>query len=81
MLESFILVLTLCGTLNSGHVSCEDFVLDTEQTEISCLRQIETVYNQEKTKLYEFMGEAGNDWFKTTDPVEKVRLTKAQIQK
>jgi len=24
---------------------------------------------------------AGNDWFKTTDPVEKVRLTKAQIQK
>lgn len=24
---------------------------------------------------------AGNDWFKTSDPVEKVRLTKAQIQK
>lgn len=64
MLESFVLVLTLCGSLHTGGYACEDFVLDSEQTEISCLRQIETVHNQEKTKLYDLMGEAGNDWFK-----------------
>lgn len=64
MLDSFILVLTLCGSLHSGAHACEDFVLDTEQTEISCLRQIETVHNNEQSELYTLMGDAGNDWFK-----------------
>lgn len=71
MLDSFVLVLTLCGSLShgssSGGYSCESFVLDTEQTEVSCLRQIETVHNQEKTKLYDLMSDAGNDWFKKVE--------------
>lgn len=72
MLDSFVLVLTLCGSLHTGGHACEDFVIDTEQTEISCLRSIETIHNHEKTPLYVVMGDAQNDWFKT---VKSEKLT------
>lgn len=67
MLDSFVLVLTLCGSLHTGGYACEDFVLDTEQTEISCLQGVQGVYNRDNQKLLGFMQEATNDWFKKVE--------------
>lgn len=65
MLDPFVLVLTLCGSLHTGYYACEDFVIDTNQTELDCYKSIAMVYNHDKTKLYDLIGDAGNDWFKT----------------
>lgn len=65
MLESFVLVLTLCGGLHTGGYTCENFVIDTKQTEISCLQGVQGVYNRDNKVLLGLIDEASNDWFKT----------------
>lgn len=78
MLDSFILVLTLCGSLHTGTIACEDFVIDSEQTEISCLQGIQGVYNKNNQKLLGIMQEARNDWYKS---VTTSKLTCTQEDK
>jgi len=60
-MESFLLILTLCGTLN-GNTTCEKYVIDHNLTRIDCLESISTVYNNEKTGLYDIIGDMGKDW-------------------
>lgn len=71
MLDSFVLVLTLCGTLNSDNShngnSCEQFVIDSEQTEISCLQGVQAVHNGQSIRLQGLIDDASNDWFKTVE--------------
>ena len=56
-MQSFLLILTLCGTLNSNQTSCEQFVIDSNQTEIDCYKSIAMVYNHDKTDLYNIMAD------------------------
>lgn len=64
-MQSFLLVLTLCGSLHTGGHSCEEFVIDTDQTELSCLQGIQGVYNRGNQKLIGIIKEARNDWYKS----------------
>lgn len=67
MLDSFVLVLTLCGTLHTGSNSCEQFVIDSEQTEISCLQGVQAVHNGQSIRLQGLIADASNDWFKAVE--------------
>lgn len=62
-MNTFILVLTLCGTLSdSSKSTCEKYVIDHDLSRIDCLESIATVYNNEKTDLYNVMGDMGEPW-------------------
>ena len=67
MLESFILVLSVCGTLYNGSTSCDEFVVETEQTHLQCLQLIETVYNNEPSYIHSIIADARNDWFNSVN--------------
>ena len=56
-MNSFLLILTLCGTLNSNQTSCEQFIIDSNQTELDCYKSIATVYNHDKTDLYNIIAD------------------------
>ena len=58
-MNSYLLILTLCGTLNTGSTSCEEFIIDSNQTELDCYKSIATVYNHDKTNLYNIMADNG----------------------
>lgn len=69
-MSSFLLILTLCGSLHTSGNRCEEFIIDTDQTEVSCLQGIQGVYNRDNQRLLGFMQDASNDWFKTVDFTE-----------
>lgn len=71
-MDNFLIMLTLCGSLHTGGYGCEDFILDTEQTEISCLQGVQGVYNRDNQKLITLISEASNDWY------ESINLSKLQ---
>lgn len=60
-MEAFVLVLTLCGSLQ-GSVTCENYAIDQDLTRIDCLESISTVFNNEKTGLYDIIGDMGKPW-------------------
>jgi hypothetical protein len=61
-MNTFLLVLTLCGTLNSSSFTCERYVIDHTLTKEDCLKSIVSVYNQEPSPLYDVMGDLGHNW-------------------
>lgn len=62
-MNTFLLVLTLCGTLSgSSKPTCERYVIDHDLSKDDCLQSIASVYNQEPSPLYDVMGDLGKDW-------------------
>jgi len=64
-MESFLLVLTLCGSLHDGGNSCEQFIVGTDQSQIECLSTIKAVHNNTSTRVKTLIDDATNDWFAT----------------
>lgn len=62
-MNTFLLILTVCGSLHTGNNSCEEFVIDTDQSQIECLTSIKAIYNNQPTPAKEHMNDAINDWF------------------
>ena len=59
-MNSFLLLLTLCGTLSdSSKTSCEQFIIDSKQSELDCYKSIALVYNHDKADLYNIMADSG----------------------
>lgn len=63
-MNTFTLILTLCGVMNDGRSSCEAYILERKQKQVECLESIVKVYNHEKTDLYNLMGDTGEGWIK-----------------
>lgn len=60
-MNTFALILQLCGLLNGAH-ACEYYTLDDKITEVQCLRDIVDIHNHEFSPHYYTISDHGSKW-------------------
>lgn len=63
-MDSFVLVVTLCGVLTNHTHSCEDFVIEQDVSYAGCMLHVQQITTRQ-SPLISLINDASNDWFRS----------------